>query len=322
MFPMTVHRAVGVDIGGTDTKIGLVRFEGDSDSLRCAKFEIETRLKIPTVADRGPEAVVDDIAAAVASLKPPPIMGIGVGCPGPLSPSRGVVFGSPNLAGWRDVPLRDLIAERTHQPTVIDNDANLAALGEYCASPDSPGDLVLMTLGTGIGTGTIIDGRVFHGQFENASEWGHTIVQPGGLPCPCGQCGCLEQYASATAVVGRYTQLARDSDDSSVRPTVTAADVARLAASGDKVAGEVWDDACRFLATVCVNIQHAVNPGRVLLGGGMSAAGAFLLSRVVRHFDALRWRVHDDFPVIGLSRLGNDAGIVGAARLAVSGADH
>ncbi len=307
---MKERLAIGIDLGGTAVKAGLID----------EKLHIVDQRVCPTEACKGFEHVLGTLAGLVADLAGDgqSIVGVGVGSPGPLSPSRGVIFKSVNLPGWTDVPLRDLLADRTGLSVVLENDANAAAYGEFRARHASD-DLILITLGTGVGAGTVIGGRVFHGHFENGSEWGHLIVQPGGRSCKCGQIGCLESYASATAVVESVTTAMAAGETCSLSGqslSITADVVAEAARSGDALCLRVWEDACRMLAVACVGMQHAVNPRHILIGGGMSAAGAILLDAVRRHQKALTWQLHADAPLIGLARLGNKAGIIGAAALA------
>ncbi len=299
--------SLGVDIGGTDTKIGVIDDQG----------AILAQTRFATRPDRGAESLADEIVVNAHNLSEiDGIAAIGIGAPGPLSSKDGVIFKSPNLAGWVNVPIRDMVARRLDRPAILENDANAAAYGEYVAGQRAGGDvdgvqrgdMVLLTLGTGIGSGAIVGGEILRGCHENASEWGHMIVVPGGRTCGCGQRGCLEAYASAAAIASRFEKM-------------SAKDVFAAARSGDGVAGEVVEEACRCLAIACVNIQHALNPDRILFGGGMSAAGDFLLACVRRHFDALRWNVHDDFPALELARLGNDAGMIGVGLLALQSGD-
>ncbi|MEE9296219.1 MAG: ROK family protein [Phycisphaerae bacterium] len=322
---MTDTCTIGIDLGGTDIKAALV----DRD------LNIIKQTTTPTAADQGSDAVINNILAVVDQLKAAPpeprdssraaarseVVAIGVGTPGPLSPGRGIVFQSVHLPGWHNLPLRDMIAQRTRLPVAIDNDANVAAYGEYRVHP-SVSNLVLLTLGTGVGAGTILDGRIFHGHHENASEWGHMIVHPGGRPCKCGQQGCLEMYASAANVARHTTEQIHAGTESSLADrlsagkSIDAADVVSAARSGDALALKTWDEACRALAVACVNIQHALNPQRILLGGGMSRAANFLLDPVRRHYDAMHWHLHHDHPEIALATLTNNAGVIGAAALA------
>ncbi|NOT01875.1 MAG: ROK family protein [Phycisphaerales bacterium] len=305
---------IGIDLGGTETKGALVD----------RNLKIMTNDVCATPAKAGPDVVIAEMGNMFDRLaKGRSIAAVGIGCPGPLSPSRGIVFNLPNMPGWKNVALRDRFAECVSRPVVIENDANAAAYGEYRGGGwDVDGDMVLLTLGTGVGSGTIINGRVFGGTFETASEWGHVIVQPDGPACGCGQRGCLEAYASANAVAERVRLAVNSGTESSLAEnvrrgeTITSRDVEKAMRGGDALAERVWDEACRYLGLACVAIQHAINPRYVLLGGGMSAAGAILVERVRRHYDGQRWHMFDDAPTIELARLGNTAGVIGAAALA------
>jgi len=311
---VTSRFAIGIDLGGTQIKSGLIDQNLDI---------IERRVR-PTEADRGPDDVIRRLTETAVELSgTKSIIGIGLGTPGPMSPTQGIVHRCGNLPGWRDVPLREQLSETTQLPVVMDNDANVAAYGEYrrLAERDR-GDLVLLTLGTGVGSGAVIDGKILHGHFENASEWGHLIVVPSGRRCSCGQRGCLEQYASAAAVARNARETIESGAESSMKTVVNAGEplsakqVVDAVRSGDAVATHVWNDACSHLAVACVAVRHALNPRRILLGGGMSAAGALLVDGVRAHFEKLSWSYAGDAPEISLSELGNGAGMVGAAAMA------
>lgn len=325
---MTPTLAVGVDIGGTNLKIALVD--------RAAR--IMGQQSVPTVASRGAEAVVQDLVRLAGGMLTDrakswsDVAGVGVASPGPLDLRLGRIIKAANLPGWRDVPLRDMIAAATGRPAFLDNDANAAAFGEFWSrqvrashqaegNNHSAGDLVFLTLGTGVGAGVILEGRVLHGARDNAAELGHMIVEVDGLNCPCGQRGCLEQYASAAAVA-RQTELAiRKGEASNLcermrrGESVDSAAVAHAAECGDALAIRVWDQACLYLAIAIINIQHAYNPSVVLLGGGMSTAGEFLLTRVRHFLEQHQWTLCADLPEVRLAELGNDAGVIGAAAM-------
>lgn len=304
--------AIGVDLGGTNLKVGLV------DSLG----RILASRSYPTQGEKGPDHFVNAVGNLVESLlgesktRRESIVGAGVGSPGPLDLKRGVLLKTANLS-WTNVPLRDLLASRLQMPVFVENDANAAAFGEYwCGREAGHRNMVLLTLGTGVGAGIVLDGQVLHGHFDNAGELGHMIVAPNGLLCGCGQRGCLEAYASASAVARRHRQAVESAEASSLGNDVSSKGIAEAARTGDKLCHRLWDEACFYLAVACINIQHAYNPEVVLLGGGMADAGDFLLDRVRSHFDVQRWGLHDDFPRIELARLGSDAGLIGAAALA------
>ncbi len=319
---MNLPLAIGIDIGGTNIKAAVIDLDGN----------VLHRLEQPTDASRGPGPVIEDLAdivrrlaaltaahgkSRVEGLVSEGIVGIGLATPGPLDLHGGRIIRGANLPAWKDVPIREALWQKTGLPVTLDNDGNAAAYGEYrCGAGRDGGDLVMLTLGTGVGAGVILKGRIFHGHFDNAAELGHMIVVVDGLPCPCGQRGCLEQYASAQAIVHRVL-LADPSHEKAPAIAIRAEDVAQAAANGDPLCERVWDDACLYLAIACVNIQHAFNPTRIVLGGGLSNAGAQLLDRVSAHFRRHTWSLHTDSPEIVLAQLGPDAGVIGAAMLAM-----
>lgn len=311
---MSRRAAIGVDLGGTNLKVGLVDPSGRVIASQAR----------PTEGDKGPAYFVECVAAMVDALvareklERGSIVGAGVGSPGPLDLKSGTLLKTANLS-WVNVPLRDLLSARLQMPVVVDNDANAAAFGEFwCGGPGGCRNLVLLTLGTGVGAGVILDGQVLHGHFDNAGELGHMIVAPNGLPCPCGQRGCLEAYSSAGAVARRFEQAVKSGEQSNA-PRAQSADaksIADFARQGDALCQRIWDEACFYLAIACINIQHAYNPEVVLLGGGMADAGDFLLKAVRSHVLTNRWHLHEDIPRIERARLGSDAGLIGAAGLA------
>ncbi|HRX86914.1 MAG TPA: ROK family protein [Phycisphaerae bacterium] len=310
--------ALGLDLGGTNITGALATADG--------KLAAITRRK--THSSRGPGPVIDDMAGIVEDLitshniSRDEVIGLGVGAPGPLSHRDGIIFKSANLPGWNNVRLRRVLLERTGLPTILDNDANVAAFGEFwMGAGKGVRQMVALTLGTGIGSGVILDGEVLRGYFENAAELGHLIVQAGGRPCSCGQQGCLEQYASASNLTRHCIELVKEGRESSLSELIGkgelgAKEVAEAAKAGDALAAEVWDEACYYLAVGCINVQHAFNPQMLVLSGGMSKAGDFLLARVRRYARELGWKLCDDQPEISISVLGDDAGVIGAAGMA------
>jgi len=310
--------AIGIDLGGTNLKGAVV------DQNGCILAG-----QTHTLHDIRPDAVIPDIISLIDALLSESsydrshIVGVGVGAPGPLSHRTGRIIRSANLPGWVDVPIRDRLHQELQIPVVLDNDGNAAAFGEYWSGAGRDGkDLVMLTMGTGVGAGVVLDGRILHGHFENAAELGHTIVAANGLPCSCGQRGCLEQYASAGAVARRVVAAIKDGESCALSRAVgegsviDAGNVVRCAKDGDPLCLRIWDEACLYLAIACIGIQHAFNPARIVLGGGLSNAGAFLIDRVTDHVTRQRWKLHDDLPTITLAELGYDAGVIGAAGLA------
>jgi glucokinase len=233
----------------------------------------------------------------------------------------GKVFNPPNLPGWSEVSLVRHIESALGLPAVLENDANAAALGEYlCGAGGRKGDIVLLTLGTGVGSGIIVDGRILHGSHEIGAEMGHLIVHPGGEQCNCGQLGCLERYSSATYLAEYAARLLADTNrPSSLRDllakkkAVDSKAIQAAAQAGDELAREVWERAIYYLAVGCVSICRIFDPERILLGGGMARAGDALLNPVREQFKKLHWHLTPILTEIHLASLGSDAGAIGAA---------
>ncbi len=308
--------AIGIDLGGTAVKGGIVSDKG----------EIIHRTSIATHAEEGVAAVIDRIAglaktlATHASHRHQPPHGVGVGAPGTIRRSDGVILSAPNLNGWRDVPLTRQLRSAIDLPVVLNNDANSAALGEFvCGAGRDVQDMVMLTLGTGVGGGIISGGRLFVGALGNAGELGHTIVEAGGRRCNCGQLGCLETYASASATALRATEAIQAGEPSSMKSILDRGEplssrhVADAMSSGDALAKRIWEETCRYLAIACINLQHTFDPGCIVLAGGMSEAGDRLLQPLIRSIRELNSPALGPMPEIRLAELGNDAGFVGAA---------
>jgi len=311
---------VGIDLGGTNLECGIVTEQGT----------VLHRATRRTQPERGPEPVLDDMAGLIESVigqvgaSPDEVVGIGIGAPGPLSHRDGIIYKAANLPGWENVRVPRGIIKRVGLPATLENDGNVAAYGEFWAgAAKGVNNMLAITLGTGVGAGALIDGELVHGHFENALELGHTIVDPGGRPCSCGQHGCLERYCSASSLGRQAVEEMERGTESSLAEHVEAGRplgsraVADAARGGDELACRIWDDACHFLAVGCVNVQHTFNPQMIVLGGGMSRAGDFLLDRVRYHLDALKWHLHDDLPEVVIGQLDNNAGVIGAAGCAL-----
>jgi glucokinase len=316
---MAGTHTIGIDLGGTNIKSGVVDAGG----------ELVYRTSIETQAEGGFEHVfarlvqlVSDLIDA-ANLTREDVLAIGYGTPGPMSHSEGIIYASPNMPGWENIPMRARFSDATGLPVTLENDANVAAYGEFVAGAGREiSHMVMLTLGTGIGGGIIIDRNLVRGAFDNAGEIGHAIVVPNGRACPCGQLGCLERYASANAVAERSVEALENGEQSILRERVdggeklTSADVARAAREGDRLARRIWDETCMYLAAGCVTIQHMLNPELIVLGGGLVGAGDQLLTPVREQFQRQTWKIADDQPRVEFATLGDDAGVIGAAALA------
>lgn len=317
--------ALGIDIGGTDTKFGLVTGDG----------ELLAGDRVPTDPAAGPEALAQSVHARLAALTstaqidPALIRKAGIGAPGPIDALRGTIRNAPNLPGWSDVPLVALFSRQLgpafSQGVSLENDANAAAVAEYRVGAGlgrSWRSMVLLTLGTGLGGGLVLDGRLFRGDHGSAGEIGHVIVEPGGRACSCGQRGCLERYVSATAIVERCRDAIAEGKASvlahrfSAGHAVESEDVL-AAAAGDETASQIWMDTARYLAIGCINIMRMLDVDAVVLGGGVAKAGEALLKPTRTWYGQLDWRMTPDRPEITLATLPDHAGVIGAALLAL-----
>ena len=308
---------IGIDLGGT-----FIKFVALDES----KKPTET-LSLPTPGN--PEGVVSQMVAGARQvmethgLAEQDIAGVGIGSPGPLKISEGIIIGMPNIPGMDGVPIRDRVADGLSLPAVLENDANAAAFGEYICGAGSGGDMVLLTLGTGLGGGVIVQGRILHGAHEIGGEIGHMIVEPGGELCGCGQRGCLERYCSATNIARLATrEIEQNGRESSLRSileqkgSIDARDINEARGADDALAAETWDKGMYFLALACVNISRIFDPDEIVFAGGLTKAGDDLLKPVREHYGKLHWNLTEPLTRIALAELGNDAGAIGAAGVA------
>ena len=308
---------IGVDVGGTTVKLGAFTSEGNI----IKSWEIAT-----DKSDNG-KHILEAIAGEIRRLAIEDvgdiscIAGIGMGVPGPVL-KDGYVEVCVNL-GWRDMyPARELSKMLGNAVVKISNDANIAALGEaWKGSASGYKDVVLITLGTGVGGGVIKDGHIVAGSHGYAGELGHMHIYDGESDsCNCGSCGCLEQAASATGIVRLAKKAMVASDiETSMRgfgDLLTAKDVIDCAKAGDKIAERVVDTACKYLGIAIANISYTIDPEVFVLGGGVSKAGKYLIDKINKEYKkyAMLTKEHSD---IVLAKLGNAAGIYGGARMAM-----
>ncbi|MFL6562618.1 MAG: ROK family glucokinase [Bacillus sp. (in: firmicutes)] len=310
---------VGVDLGGTTTKLAFVTNEG----------KIVHKWEIPTDNSNEGQNITVNIAKAIdeklneLGQTKNHLLGIGMGAPGPVNYEMGIILNVVNL-GWQDnYPLMDQLEAATSLPAAIENDANCAALGEmWKGAGNGAKDLVCVTLGTGVGGGVIAGGRVIQGINGAAGEIGHiTAIPDGGALCNCGKTGCLETVASATGIVRlAKTEIAKGSQGElaeklSVSGSITAKDVFDAARNGDVLAQEVLEKVSFHLGFVLASIANTLNPASIVLGGGVSKAGDILLDAVNKNFAKFTFSPVRNSTKISLATLGNDAGVLGAAWL-------
>jgi len=266
-----------------------------------------------TKLSAGRDAVVSDIVACIVKLREQcgagGLAGVGIGVPGFIIMDKGIVTASPNLPGFENFPMRDEIEAQLRAPVILENDANAAALGEsWHGAGRDVDDLVLLTLGTGIGGGVIIGGKVLHGFVGMAGELGHMTVVPGGNPCACGNNGCLEKHASATAVTAMAKMMGLGAD-------LTSEDVWRLAVAGEDKAQVCWEMMGTALGRGLANLVNVFNFPLYLLSGGMLPAWDFFAPAMFAEV-RLRSFVFRNTPTrIEQAILGNEAGLYGAACL-------
>ena len=305
----------GVDLGGTTVKLAFF----DSTGTMLHKWEI------PTITANAGVQILPDIAAAIrayliqAQISDEQLLGIGIGVPGAVT-ADGVVHQCDNL-GWGVFSIEQQLKTLTGLPGKAGNDASVAALGEcWKGSGQNYHNLVLVTLGTGVGGGIVVGGQLNYGAHGACGELGHMVLNRAETrKCGCGKCGCVEQYCSATAIV-RMTKdaLQEQSRPSSLRnlSTITCKDVFDAAAAGDDVANAVLEQFYRYLGEFLANIACVIDPEVIILGGGVSKAGKTLLQNLQPHFAHFAYHACQDIPIT-IASLGNDAGAYGAFKLAL-----
>lgn len=308
---------IGVDIGGTKVLGGVVDEDG--------KVIANARRATPA---EDTAATLDRIVEVVQELRQShPVDALGIGAAGWIDELRSTVLFAPNLA-WRMEPLRDKLAEQIDIPIVVENDANVAAWAEfrYGAAADADDSMVMFTIGTGIGGGIVLDGKLVRGAHGMAAELGHIEVVPDGHPCGCGRLGCIEQYASGSALV-RYAREGAGMDSAGASRLLAAADgdptringpmVTEAARAGDPVAIDAFNRIGGWLAVSLADMVQILDPQVIVIGGGVIDAGE-LLMRPTRAAFTVQLSNRGQLPVAELraAKMGNDAGVVGAADLA------
>lgn len=311
---------VGVDLGGTTTKLAFISMDG----------EIIHKWEIPTDNSNEGQNITKNIANTIdekleeLSFLKGNLIGIGMGAPGPVDYETGVILNVVNL-GWNDkFPLKASLEKATSLPAAIENDANCAALGEmWKGAGNGAKDLVCVTLGTGVGGGVIANGNIVQGINGAAGEIGHiTSIPDGGAACNCGKTGCLETVASATGIVRlAMVELKKDELTGELalklreNGQITAKDVFDSARNGDALAIRALDEVSFHLGFALANIANTLNPEKIVLGGGVSKAGAILIESVKEKFGKFAFTPVRESTKLALATLGNDAGVIGAAWL-------
>jgi glucokinase len=314
---------LGLDLGGTNVKAGIVDDNG----------HVISSCSVPTEAIQGPDAGVMQIvkagrkAVAEANITLDQVVAVGLATPGTMDIPRGMLLDPPNLPGWINYPVRDRVAAQLQRPTILQNDANAAAYGEYWAgSAKNVRSLLFYTLGTGLGGGVIVDDHIIEGEHSHGSELGHVILEMDeGRLCTSGQYGTAEAYVSATALLKRFRDALENQTVTSVRNRVDNGEeltpllIAEEAERGDHLSAELIMEMARYLGAAITSAVHVIDPAMVLLGGAMTfgrhetAVGREFLHRVHQEFRARTFATLADRIKIEYAALGGDAGFIGAA---------
>jgi glucokinase len=304
---------IGLDVGGTYLKGARIAPSGD----------VEARLHEPIVRE-GPDDLLAQFEGAVFTLSAgATVRAVGLGVPGIVDHKVGALRGVPNLPALAALRERDLAAElerRVGRPAFLENDGNAAGLAEaWRGAGRGAESLVFLTLGTGVGAALILRDRLWTGQSGYAGEIGHVQIDPEGERCGCGVRGCLETVVGIGGWVGRAEQKLRTRASSLEVPRLEPATIVAAAREGDAVALEVVDETTRALGQALGGLINTLNPERVVIGGGVAAAGPFLLDRIVRDTEGRCWPQAFADCSFRLAELGGDSGVVGAARVAMAG---
>ena len=321
---MSDQLAIGIDIGGTKVAGGLVDVDGNI--THRARRDTPHRSKSPSVVE---DTIVEVVAELLQIVGSGTVAAVGIGAAGFVAADRATVVFAPHLS-WRHEPLQEALQKRIAMPIFVDNDANAAAWAEWkFGAAQGETHLMMITLGTGIGGGILINGEVQRGRFGIAGEFGHMQIVPGGHRCECGNRGCWEQYASGNALVREARSLfsanspiASDLFDRAegIPGNLTGPLITQAARDGDPTARELLAEIGNWLGLGIANLAAAFDPGTFVIGGGLSAAGDLLLASARETFKRqLTGRGYRPEARIVTAELGNDAGLIGAADLARSG---
>jgi glucokinase len=312
-----LHYAIGVDLGGTTIKTGIVSSDG----------KIIAQSKFPTLGEQGPKAVIGQIRKSIdevlAHTKGKTLRGIGIGSPGIVDEEGGIVKDPPNFAGWHNVALGNAVTKIFGFNAKVENDANVAAIAEakFGAGKRHP-NFLFVIWGTGVGGGIILNGNIYRGPFGGAGEIGHVCIDYNGLQCNCGALGCVEAYVGQRYLSQRTVERLKHHPRSAILKLV-GGDVSKVepkyisqaALKGDKLAREIFTEAGTLLGVALGSVLNTVDVRVIIIGGGISAAGDFVFTAIKKSVQLHVMKpMREDITVIP-AKLGNSAGILGAAGL-------
>lgn len=308
---------IGVDLGGTNLKVALLDLKGG------------IREKVSVLTKQGKEAVLRQIVETVeevlekTEVKKSAILGLGLGTPGLIDSIHGIVYGLTNIRGWRNVALKEYMERNTGFPTCIDNDVNLMALGELmCGAGRGVKNLVCLTLGTGVGGGVIIEGKLYRGSTLSAGELGHIPVSVDGPRCICGGYGCLECYVGNARIVEKAVKAIRRGRRSLIEKlaggdlkAITPRTISGAARQGDKLAKEIWGETGKYIGLALSGVVNLLNPEMIVIGGGVAQAGKLLFEPIRRTVKERAMSIPAGKVKIVPAKLGANAGLIGAGML-------
>ncbi len=300
---------IGLDLGGTNIRAAAVTKEG----------EILHRVKIPTEVAMGRERVITNILKVIDTIKKKlkglKLSAIGMGIPGIIFFDKGIVARSPNFPDWIDFNLRERLSKDLDVLFYIDNDANLAAVGEgWVGAGKEFNSFCMLTLGTGVGGGIVLNKEIWRGEYGMAGELGHITIYPEGHPCPCGNRGCLEQYASATGIVRMALE---KSQISNLKSQITADSLYQLAKNGDRYSLEIFQKMGRILGIGIADLVNILNIELFVLGGGVADSWDYFIDSAIDEIKKRTYRITGERVKVVKAKLGDDAGIFGAAYMAM-----
>lgn len=293
--------AIGIDLGATFVKIGLV----DNRGKVCFRRKIQTPLdaKKALLID----AIINNIRDIIRESGKE-VSGVGIGVPGPVDSKKGVVHYFPNIKGWKEVPLKSILEKKLGLCVMLDNDVNAMTLGEFVfGAGRGSRNIVCLTLGTGVGGGIIIDGKLYRGSSMTAGEIGHMPINEIGPICNCGGIACLERYIGNRYILENAKKIFGNS--------VTLEKVSELAGSGNKKAILIWSGVAEKLGVALSQVVNLLNPDKIVIGGGVSKAGLFILNPLRKEIKRRAMKNQAAHVKIVLAKLGADAGIIGSSLL-------
>jgi len=293
---------VGIDLGGTNIKIGLISQQGrilKNKVLTTANFKNRYQL-ITTVVNSIKQFILEE------RLKANSILGLGMGLPGPVDSKRGVVYFFPNIPGWNNVPLKKIMEDKLKLPTFIDNDVNLITLAEWkYGAGRGTNNMVCLTLGTGVGGGIIAEGRLYRGENLIAGEIGHIPINEDGPVCNCGGRGCLERYVGNKYILQEARRRLKNK-------RLSLEELTRSAKRGHRSAINIWQSVGRHIGVALTGVVNLLNPSKIVIGGGVSEAGPVLFTEISKTLKKRAMPQQAKSVKVLKAKLGSNAGIIGA----------